>query len=105
MSYPYPYIQQRAIPTNESAVASLVFSLIGAVLAVLSLAVIPLLILAFLFEVIAIIAGHVAKRGIRLSGQRGDGLATAGLIIGYLGVIPGVIMMIVFIGTMIAISV
>jgi len=35
----------------------------------------------------AIFLGHAARRRIRETGERGDGLALAGLILGYLGVI------------------
>jgi uncharacterized membrane protein len=35
----------------------------------------------------AVICGHVAKREMRQTGQRGDGLATAGLVLGYMGII------------------
>ena len=32
----------------------------------------------------AVVAGHLAKSQIRRTGERGDGMATAGLILGYL---------------------
>jgi hypothetical protein len=35
----------------------------------------------------AIICGHMAKKEMRLTGQRGDGLATSGLVLGYMAVI------------------
>jgi len=35
----------------------------------------------------AVICGHVAKREMRETGQRGDGLATAGLVLGYMAII------------------
>jgi hypothetical protein len=35
----------------------------------------------------AVICGHIAKREMRLTGQRGDGLATAGLVLGYMAII------------------
>ncbi len=35
----------------------------------------------------AVICGHIAKREMRLSGQRGDGLATTGLVLGYMAII------------------
>ncbi|MCU1578473.1 MAG: hypothetical protein JWP19_677 [Rhodoglobus sp.] len=61
--------------TNTLAVLSLVFALLGGVL-------------------LPIIFGHLAKSQIRRSGERGDGLATAGLVIGYLWLIVFVIVMI-----------
>lgn len=37
--------------------------------------------------VVAIFLGHAARRRIRRTGERGDGLALAGLILGYLGLV------------------
>jgi hypothetical protein len=64
------YVDTRP-PTNGTAIGSLVCSLCGFIP--------PATILAVIF-------GHVARRQIRGTGQRGDGLAIAGLIIGYIGV-------------------
>lgn len=36
--------------------------------------------------ILAVIFGHVARRQIRTTGQRGNGFATAGLILGYIGI-------------------
>jgi hypothetical protein len=38
-----------------------------------------------LSAVAAVACGHAAKRQIKRTGERGDGLATAGLVLGYLG--------------------
>jgi len=64
-------------PTNTLAVVSLVS-------AILSWFVFPLL-----GAVVAVVTGHMARRDIRNSYglQSGDGLAVAGLIIGYLNLI------------------
>ena len=35
----------------------------------------------------AVICGHIAKREMRVTGQRGDGLATTGLVLGYMAII------------------
>ncbi len=35
----------------------------------------------------AIFLGHSARRRIRQTGERGDGLAVAGLVLGYLGLV------------------
>ncbi|HLI42566.1 MAG TPA: DUF1707 and DUF4190 domain-containing protein, partial [Streptosporangiaceae bacterium] len=35
----------------------------------------------------AVICGHVARRQMRQTAQRGDGLATSGLVLGYMGII------------------
>ncbi|WP_189078554.1 DUF4190 domain-containing protein [Mangrovihabitans endophyticus] len=42
------------------------------------------LVVAFFFAPAAIVLGHVAKKQIRQSGEQGDGLATAGLWLGYI---------------------
>jgi hypothetical protein len=42
------------------------------------------LVFAFLFWPLAIIFGHIGKRQIARTGEAGGGLATAGLIMGYL---------------------
>lgn len=45
--------------------------------------------IAFLFSpaaIAAIILGHKARRAIRRTGDNGRGLATAGLILGYVGI-------------------
>jgi hypothetical protein len=60
--HPYPPPPPR--PTNSMAILSLVF--------------------AFLFWPLAIIFGHIGKRQIARTGEAGGGLATAGLIMGYL---------------------
>jgi Domain of unknown function (DUF4190) len=42
------------------------------------------LVFAFVFSPAAIVLGHVAKKQIRQTGEGGDGLATAGLWLGYI---------------------
>lgn len=39
----------------------------------------------FPLAVAAIVCGHLARRKIRRTGERGRGLATAGLVLGYIG--------------------
>jgi hypothetical protein len=59
---PYPYAP---VPTtNTMAILALVF--------------------AFVFAPAAIVLGHVAKKQIRRTGEQGEGLATAGLWLGYI---------------------
>jgi len=41
------------------------------------------LVLALVFAPVGIILGHIARKQIRETGEDGDGLALAGLIIGY----------------------
>jgi Domain of unknown function (DUF4190) len=61
---PYPPQYPPVASTNTMAILALVF--------------------AFIFSPAAIIMGHVAKKQIRQTGEQGDGLATAGLWLGYI---------------------
>ncbi|WP_377270826.1 DUF1707 and DUF4190 domain-containing protein [Peterkaempfera sp. SMS 1(5)a] len=63
----------RPAPTNHLAVASLVLGLFGFL--PFGIASVP-----------AVVFGHVAKSQIRGSGEQGDGMATAGAVLGWLGV-------------------
>jgi hypothetical protein len=60
--YPVYVVQQR--PTNGLAIASLVCSVVG-------------------IGLVGAILGHVARRQIRQTGEQGDGLALAGIIVGW----------------------
>jgi hypothetical protein len=42
------------------------------------------LVFAFVFAPLAIVFGHIAKKQIRERGEQGEGLATAGLVCGYI---------------------
>ncbi len=42
-------------------------------------------------SILAVVLGHVALRQIRLTMQRGRGMAIAGLALGYLGLLAGVL--------------
>ena len=73
-------------PTNGLAVASLVASIIG-------WTAIP-----FLASIAAVVLAHMARAQIRRTGEQGDGLATAGMIIGYAGIVLqglGIVLLIV----------
>jgi hypothetical protein len=61
-------------PTNGAAIAALACGI--AEFFTLGLAAVP-----------AVILGHVARGQIRRTGERGDGMAIAGLVLGYLGII------------------
>ncbi len=63
-----------AAPTNSLAIAAMVLG--AAEVFTLGLTAIP-----------AVLCGHLARRQIRQSGQGGDGLATGGLVLGYLAII------------------
>lgn len=64
--------------TNSLAMMSMVFGIVG-------------------FGLVAVILGHVAKGQIRHTREAGDGMATAGLILGYLGASVAVIVIIIYI--------
>ena len=71
--WPVP-VYQPPVTTNSLARASLVLGV--AEFFTMGLTAIP-----------AIICGHMAKREMRQTGQRGDGLAISGLVLGYMAVI------------------
>jgi hypothetical protein len=89
--WPVPMYQPSVI-TNSLARASLVLGV--AEFFTMGLTAIP-----------AIICGHMAKREMRLTGQRGDGLATSGLVLGYMAVIFwGVLIALAIVGAIISAS-
>ncbi|HKR70859.1 MAG TPA: DUF1707 and DUF4190 domain-containing protein [Streptosporangiaceae bacterium] len=79
---PVPYrpgMNPAVLPrTNQMAVASLVCGFCQ-------------IFLWFVAGVPAIVFGHVAHRQIRQTGEAGSGMATAGLIMGYIGVLGPII--------------
>lgn len=91
-AYPQPpYGQQPAYgypgaapgPTNGLAIVSLVLSLLGLFFGVTAIA--------------GVICGHIARRQIREGHESGDGLALAGLIVGYIIIALGVLFIVFFI--------
>jgi hypothetical protein len=83
----YPATQR----TNQMAVASLVCG-IGQIF------------FWFVAGVPAIIFGHVARRQIRQTGEAGSGMATAGLILGYVGVLVPIMALIALVALLSASS-
>jgi Domain of unknown function (DUF1707)/Domain of unknown function (DUF4190) len=73
-AYPVAAYQAPPTGTNSMAVASMVLGVAEFFTA--GLTAIP-----------AVICGHIARRQMRLSGQRGEGLATSGLVLGYMAII------------------
>lgn len=73
-SYPSPTPVSTS-QTNTLAIVSLIASILG------FLPIIP-----FIGSVVGVITGHMAKKQIResMGAQTGEGMATAGLIIGYI---------------------
>jgi hypothetical protein len=87
--YPMP-LYQPPVTTNSLARASLVLGV--AEFFTMGLTAIP-----------AIICGHMAKREMRQTGQRGDGLATSGLVLGYMAVIFwGILIVLSIVGAVIS---
>lgn len=74
------YYRARPQPVSGLAIASMVLGIIW---------------LAWLGSLLAVIFGHVALRRIRRSGQRGSGMAVAGLVLGYIGVATAVLAIVI----------
>jgi hypothetical protein len=72
--WPTPAVYQPSASTNSLARASMILGV--AEFFSMGLTAVP-----------AVICGHIAKREMRITGQRGDGLATAGLVLGYMAII------------------
>lgn len=75
------YAGGSAPSNNTMAMISLVAGIVG------------LTVLPFLGSIVAVITGHMARREIARTGEQGSGLATAGLIMGWIGV--GILVLIV----------
>ncbi|MBV1849869.1 DUF4190 domain-containing protein [Catellatospora tritici] len=78
-AYPYGYAYVPARRTNGLAIGAMVTSIVGAI-TFCFLYGIPGLVLG----PVGAILGHVARRRIRASGEEGDGMALAGVIIGWI---------------------
>lgn len=70
MAEPAPIPARR---TNVNAVVSLIFGILW---------------LFWLGSLVAVVCGHKARKQIRRTGEAGDGMAIAGLVLGYLGLVP-----------------
>ena len=73
-AFPVAPYQPPATGTNSLAIASMVLGVAEFFTA--GLTAIP-----------AVVCGHIARRQMKLTGQRGDGLATSGLVLGYMAII------------------
>jgi hypothetical protein len=81
--HPQPGYPPQAYPvpgTNGMAIASLVLGILW---------------IYWIGSILALILGHVAKRQIRRTGETGGGMATAGIVLGWIGIAVLVIMGIV----------
>ena len=54
------------------------------------------LVSAFFISLAAVITGHIALSQIKKTGEQGRGLAIAGLVIGYIGLVVGLIFIIIW---------
>lgn len=72
--YTDPYGSYAPVKTNTLAVISMVASIVGF-----------LWILPFIGSLAGVIMGHISLRQIAASGEKGRGMALAGLIVGYVG--------------------
>jgi Domain of unknown function (DUF4190)/Domain of unknown function (DUF1707) len=52
----------------------------------------------FFGSIIAIVCGHVARSQIRRTGEQGDGLALAGTVLGYIGVVIPILIVAIIMG-------
>jgi hypothetical protein len=85
-------VYQPAMPTNSLARASLILGV--AEFFSMGLTAIP-----------AVICGHLAKSEMRQTGQRGDGMATAGLVLGYMAIIFwGIVVVLAILGAAISVA-
>lgn len=82
-----------AAPTNSLSIVSLVFGILGWTL------------LPFLGAIVAIICGHLARAEIRRSHidnrQEGDGMAIAGLVLGYSQIVISVLVVFMIIAMLV----
>jgi hypothetical protein len=60
-------------------------------------------VLAFVVPPGGIVCGHIARGQIRSTGEQGDGLALAGLILGYVFTAGIVLFVLIWLGTLIAV--
>ena len=60
------------------------------------------LVSAFFISLVAVITGHMAMSQIKKTGEKGYGLALWGLILGYLGIVVGIIFAFIFIAILVS---
>jgi Domain of unknown function (DUF4190) len=82
--YGQPYGQPVLAPrTNGMAIAALACAIGG--------------FFVFPASFAAVVLGHIARREIRQTGEAGSGMATVGLVLGYVGTVIGVLLIVGFI--------
>lgn len=80
------YGYQPPPPTNTLAIIALVASIFGVVTSI------------FVGGIAGIVMGHIARKQIKQRGERGDGMATAALWVGYIGTALWILFWIVYVG-------
>jgi hypothetical protein len=60
------------------------------------------LVSAFFISLVAVITGHIALHQIKRTGEQGRALAITGLVLGYLGLIAGVVVFIIIVAAIAA---
>ena len=81
----YPGYAPAAPPTNQKALISMILGIVG-------LTIVPIL-----ASIPAVILGHMSRKEIARTGESGGGMATAGLIMGYIGSIGYIIAIVAFV--------
>ena len=82
---PQAMVGAAAPPTNQLAILSLVAGIASYVM------------LPVIGAVVAVITGHMARSQIKRTGEGGNGLAVAGLILGYVHLALGVLVLLIFV--------
>ncbi len=76
-------MQGPALPTSTAAVASLIFGILGLLAGCCTFGI---------FSVAAVVCGHIARTETKNGQKAGDGMAIGGLIMGYLLVVPMILL-------------
>lgn len=76
----------RRAGNNGKAVAAMVCGIVG------------LVVFGFILGIIAIVLGSMAKKEIQRTGQGGSGMATAGIVLGILDIVAGIIIFAAVVG-------
>ncbi|SDS26938.1 protein of unknown function [Brevibacterium siliguriense] len=79
-------VYQQVAPTNSSSIVALVLGLISFISSF------------FFLGIVGIIFGHIARSQIKARGERGNGMAVAGLWLGYLSVLFWVVFWLIYFG-------
>lgn len=85
--YPYPYPYPPARQTNGMAIAAMVLGILW---------------VYWVGSILALVFGYLARAEIKRTGQGGDGMAIAGIVLGWVGI--GVLSVILLVGTVTALS-